>query len=162
MADAYAFNEGEAAGGAGGGGKGVVGLCRRLATAKGKDTLLKALKALGSTLEALPQDMDALGRGAADELPGTLFRLASHSDKDVKLSAAVCIVNMLRIWAPATPYEDEPERLEVRKANVFFLLRALCFFVCARARASCVIRAAFLVGSSVYVQQSPFAECSVE
>jgi hypothetical protein len=94
---------------------GLVALCKRIGASKGKDALIKALKQLSSALEALPQDADALGR-AKGEVPRALAGLAGQGlDKDVRIYLAVCTVHMLRIWAPATPYEDEPERLEVRR-----------------------------------------------
>lgn len=96
----------------------LAALCKRLASAKAKDALIKALKALASTLEGAPQDVAALGR-ARDEVPRALGSLlaAGSSDKDVRLYLALCVVHTLRIWAPETPYDDEPERLEVRGAE---------------------------------------------
>jgi hypothetical protein len=102
----------------------MVALCKKIGTTKTKDALIKSLKQLATALENYPQDVDVLGRAKA-ELPRALWHLCGQqqtSDKDVKLHLAVCIVHMLRIWAPSTPYDDEPERLEVRGGG--FLLRA--------------------------------------
>lgn len=93
--------------------EGLVPLCKKIASTKTKDALVKSLKQLVSILEACTQDVEALGRGK-DELPRTVLHLLQHADKDVKLYLAVCIVNMLRIWAPETPYDGDPENLEVR------------------------------------------------
>jgi sister-chromatid-cohesion protein PDS5 len=79
-----------------------------------KDALVKQLMRLSAILEASPQDVGALGRAQAD-LPralGALYQQA-NPDKDVRLYLAVCTVHALRIWAPSTPFEDEPERQEV-------------------------------------------------
>jgi hypothetical protein len=94
--------------------EGLVQLCKKISSTKSKDALIKGLKQLVSILESAPQDVEALGRGG-DELPRTVASLLHHSDKDVKLYVAVCVVNMLRIWAPDTPFDDEPDNLEVRR-----------------------------------------------
>ncbi|KAF5826296.1 hypothetical protein DUNSADRAFT_3711 [Dunaliella salina] len=78
---------------------------------KSKDALLKTLKQLSSTLEAGPQETSALG-GQGEPIANSLLDSAilGHADKDVKLSAACCIVQLLRIYAPETPYGDEQLR----------------------------------------------------
>jgi len=121
MTDAYAYDAGEGPSEAG-----VVALCKKIGATKTKDALIKALKQLATALEAAPQDVGALGRAKA-ELPRLLWGLVQQqSDKDVKLGLAVCIVHMLRIWAPSTPYDDEPECLEVSD-EAFEFVRAPCF-----------------------------------
>jgi hypothetical protein len=97
--------------------QGVAALCKRVASAKGKDALIKGLKQLASILEEAPQDLGSLGRAAAAELPRTAASLLHHGDKDVRLYTAVVVVHMLRIWAPDTPFEGEPEALEVRRGG---------------------------------------------
>lgn len=88
-------------------------LCKKIGSTKTKDALIKGLKELASILEQAPQDVEVLG-GTKDDVPRTLVALFQHTDKDVKLYLAVCVVHMLRIWAPSTPFEDEPNQLEVR------------------------------------------------
>lgn len=112
MADPYAY-EGDAGGA--GGLAGLGPLCARLAEGRGsKSALARDLKQLWSLLEGAPQDVDALGRAKA-ELPPTISDLLAATDKDVRLYLALCIVQMLRIWAPEVPWEDA-ERVEVRRA----------------------------------------------
>jgi len=72
----------------------------------GKAQLLKALKDVS----------DALGRVGQGEhstemktLPNVLVlkALLNHSDKDVRLYTALCLSDVLRIFAPREPYEDD-------------------------------------------------------
>ncbi|KIZ01094.1 putative Sister chromatid cohesion like protein PDS5 [Monoraphidium neglectum] len=104
--------------------EGLVQLCKKISSTKSKDALIKGLKQLVSILESAPQDVEALGRGG-DELPRTVASLLHHSDKDVKLYVAVCVVNMLRIWAPDTPFDDEPDNLEAALGVVLWVVNRL-------------------------------------
>lgn len=72
------------------------------------------LRVLAGLLEQLPQDVEALGPSQAREvLLGALAdKAVLHSkQKDVRMYAAACFAQLLRIWAPETPYEDK--QLEV-------------------------------------------------
>ncbi|GFR39818.1 hypothetical protein Agub_g310, partial [Astrephomene gubernaculifera] len=75
---------------------------------KGKDALVKLLKQLRTALEALPQDVEALG-AAKEILPQQLYQHATHerADKDVRLYSAACLVHLMRVFAPDIPYDDE-------------------------------------------------------
>ncbi|MEW5302789.1 MAG: hypothetical protein WDW36_005537 [Sanguina aurantia] len=80
---------------------------------KGKDALLKLLKIARTELETLPQDVASLG-SCKGSLPGHLLQpaLMKHEDKDVKLHVALCLTELLRVFAPDTPFTDP--QLEVR------------------------------------------------
>lgn len=72
------------------------------------------LRVLLKLLDQLPQD--AAGLGTATEREALLEclhdRAILHSkQKDVKMYAAACFAQLLRIYAPDTPYEDK--QLEV-------------------------------------------------
>ncbi|KAG2501809.1 hypothetical protein HYH03_000309 [Edaphochlamys debaryana] len=78
------------------------------APGKGKDALVKLLKPLYAALEGLPQEVEMLG-SAKESLPPLLLQhaTAKQADKDVRLYGALCIVHVLRVYAPETPYDDE-------------------------------------------------------
>ncbi|GIL43844.1 hypothetical protein Vafri_1442 [Volvox africanus] len=75
---------------------------------KGKDALAKSFKQLAKALEAAPQDVAALG-SAKDSLPLQLLEhvTAGNADKELRLYGALCIVYIMRIYAPDVPYSDE-------------------------------------------------------
>lgn len=73
------------------------------------------LKTLAGLLEGLPQDAASLGPGS--ERDALLERLAEHAilhakQRDVRMYAAACFAQLLRIYAPERPYEEKV--LEVR------------------------------------------------
>ncbi|KAI8467337.1 MAG: armadillo-type protein [Monoraphidium minutum] len=108
-----------------GGTAGLGQLCKRLSSGKAaKDTLIKGLKQLASILESTSQEPGALGP-AREDVPRAILALLHHSDKDVKLYLAACIVHMLRIWAPQTPYDDEPDSLEAVLGGVLWVVNRL-------------------------------------
>jgi sister-chromatid-cohesion protein PDS5 len=79
---------------------------------KSKDVLAKGLKELADVLQKFPQDVQALG-STAKQLVVALAQKAvlQHTDKDVKLYAANCFAQLLRIYAPDVPYEDKRTQL---------------------------------------------------
>ncbi|GIL81918.1 hypothetical protein Vretifemale_10677, partial [Volvox reticuliferus] len=75
---------------------------------KGRDALAKSFKQLAKALEAAPQDVAALGC-AKDSLPLQLLEhaTAANADKELSLYGTLCIVYVMRIYAPDVPYSDE-------------------------------------------------------
>lgn len=75
------------------------------------------LRVLAGLLDQLPQDVNALGPAKdRDVLLDSLCEKAIlHSkQKDVKMYAAACFAQLLRIYAPETPYEDKQLEVSVR------------------------------------------------
>lgn len=73
-----------------------------------KGDLIVRLNALHTSLNELSQDPNDLPKGlksTAAQLVST--KVLCHSDKDVRLLSACCIVDILRIFAPEAPYCDE-------------------------------------------------------
>lgn len=73
------------------------------------------LRVLAGLLEQLPQDVEALGPHSAREalLKALHDTAILHSkQKDVRMYAAACFAQLLRIYAPETPYEEQ-KQLEV-------------------------------------------------
>ena len=73
-----------------------------------KGDLIIRLNALHKSLNELSQDPNDL----PTDLPATAAQLVSpkilgHSDKDVRLLSACCIVDVLRVFAPEAPFCDE-------------------------------------------------------
>lgn len=67
------------------------------------------LKVLAGLLDKLPQDVASLGPGSTrDAMLGCLAdRSILHSKlKDVRMYAAACFAQLLRIYAPDVPYGD--------------------------------------------------------
>ena len=84
-----------------------------------KGELLANLKLLHEDLSALSQDPMSRPKG----LPGTAAQIVSdrimgNADKEVRLLAACCLVDILRVFAPEAPYDD------AELVNVFALLIA--------------------------------------
>lgn len=72
------------------------------------------LRVLAGLLEQLPQDVQTLGSSQAREvlLDALSDKAILHSkQKDVRMYAAACFAQLLRIFAPETPYADK--QLEV-------------------------------------------------
>lgn len=73
-----------------------------------KGDLINRLNELHKSLIELGQDENDLPKGlqqTAAQLVST--KILGHSDKDVRLLAACCIVDILRVFAPEAPYGDE-------------------------------------------------------
>lgn len=73
-----------------------------------KGDLIVRLNALHKSLNELSQDPNDLPKGlqsTAAQLVST--KILSHSDKDVRLLSACCIVDVLRVFAPEAPFCDE-------------------------------------------------------
>lgn len=85
------------------------------------------LRVLAGLLEQLPQDAAALGSAKAREalLHCLSDRGVLHSkQKDVRMYAAACFAQLLRIYAPETPYEEK--QLEVCRADAGYLTTGHC------------------------------------
>lgn len=70
------------------------------------------LRVLAGLLEQLPQDVQALGSAKAQQvlLDALSDRAILHSkQKDVRMYAAACFAQLLRIYAPETPYQDDKQ-----------------------------------------------------
>lgn len=73
-----------------------------------KQDLLQNLLDLHTVLSAVSQDPSDRPRGLhliANQL--SQAKVINHADKDIRLVAACCAVDVLRIYAPEAPYDDE-------------------------------------------------------
>ncbi len=104
-------------------GASIADAVRRLKGVKAKDGLIKGLKQLLGILERVPQEVAVLGR-AKGELAKLLGSITCHADKDVKLYAAACHAQQMRIYAPDTPYEDEQLQVGAERSSARVLLPA--------------------------------------
>ena len=78
-----------------------------LTTATRKDDLMKRLNLVHQGLSQLEQevaDRQLVGTVAEQLVSGSILK---HSDKDVRLLAACCIVDVMRIFAPDAPFRNE-------------------------------------------------------
>eukprot|EP00126_Sphaerothecum_destruens_P014224 Sdes_comp24496_c0_seq1m22393 len=68
-----------------------------------RDELLRRLKVLSTFLSEFDQDGDV---SAISQFSEQLAKpeILNHKDKDVKLSTACCLADVLRIYAPDAPY----------------------------------------------------------
>ena len=82
-------------------------LARLRASGKPRDALVGSLKGLATVLEHAPQDTAVLGSSGSD-LAAALAApaLLTSRQPDVRMYTGTCLANLLRIYAPATPYED--------------------------------------------------------
>lgn len=80
--------------------------CRAISDDLGADELIRRLKTLAHTLQAMGQDEGAyqpyipLALHLADE------QFLNHPSRDVQLLIACCIADVLRVYAPEAPYKD--------------------------------------------------------
>ncbi|CAG9762008.1 unnamed protein product [Ceutorhynchus assimilis] len=95
--------------------------CRPISDDLGPDELIRRLKTLAHTLQAMGQDDGAykqyvpLSVHLADE------QFLKHPSRDVQLLIACCIADVLRVYAPDAPYQD-PEQV---KTIFLFLITQL-------------------------------------
>ncbi|BET00337.1 PDS5, Hypothetical protein cohesion maintenance, homolog [Nesidiocoris tenuis] len=86
--------------------------CRPISEDLSPDELIRRLKTLAHTLQAMGQDEGMyqpyipLALHLADD------HFLSHESKDVQLLIACCIADVLRVYAPQAPYKD-PERVKI-------------------------------------------------
>ena len=74
-----------------------------------KSSLLKGLQSLQEYISALDQSYDAsrLDKVATGLVQGTILR---HSTKEVRVIAACCLADILHVYAPNAPYDDDELR----------------------------------------------------
>lgn len=95
--------------------------CRPVTDDLGPDELIRRLKTLAHTLQAMGQD-----EGMYQQYIPLAIHLAEehflmHQSRDVQLLIACCIADVLRVYAPEAPYKD-PEQV---KTIFLFLIRQL-------------------------------------
>lgn len=73
-----------------------------------KNELIKYLNELHNSLNALAQDIEVRPKGL-ESISMQLIdqRILNHTDKDVRLLTACCLVDVLRLFAPEAPYSDD-------------------------------------------------------
>lgn len=80
--------------------------CRAISDDIGPDELIRRLKTLAHTLQAMGQDEGAyqpyipLALHLADD------QFLNHPSRDVQLLIACCIADVLRVYAPEAPYKE--------------------------------------------------------
>ncbi|XP_049833683.1 sister chromatid cohesion protein PDS5 homolog B-B isoform X1 [Schistocerca gregaria] len=95
--------------------------CRPVTDDLGPDELIRRLKTLAHTLQAMDQD-----EGMYQQYIPLALHLADdyflhHPSRDVQLLIACCIADVLRVYAPEAPYKD-PEQV---KTIFLFLIKQL-------------------------------------
>uniref|UniRef100_A0A1B6DQW8 Uncharacterized protein n=1 Tax=Clastoptera arizonana TaxID=38151 RepID=A0A1B6DQW8_9HEMI len=95
--------------------------CRPVTDDLGADELIRRLKTLAHTLQAMGQD-----EGMYQQYIPLALHLADdhfllHPSRDVQLLIACCIADVLRVYAPEAPYKD-PEQV---KTIFMFLIKQL-------------------------------------
>lgn len=95
--------------------------CRPVTDDLGPDELIRRLKTLAHTLQAMGQD-----EGMYQQYIPLAIHLAEepflmHPSRDVQLLIACCIADVLRVYAPDAPYKD-PEQV---KTIFLFLIKQL-------------------------------------
>ncbi|XP_011506511.1 PREDICTED: sister chromatid cohesion protein PDS5 homolog B-B isoform X1 [Ceratosolen solmsi marchali] len=95
--------------------------CRPVTDDLGPDELIRRLKTLAHTLQAMGQD-----EGIYQQYIPLALHLAEdyflqHTSKDVQLLIACCIADVLRVYAPEAPYKDADQV----KTIFFFLIKQL-------------------------------------
>ncbi|XP_067006125.2 sister chromatid cohesion protein PDS5 homolog B-A [Anabrus simplex] len=95
--------------------------CRPVTEDLGPDELIRRLKMLAHTLQAMGQD-----EGMYQQYIPLALHLAEdyflmHPSRDVQLLIACCIADVLRVYAPEAPYKD-PEQV---KTIFLFLIKQL-------------------------------------
>ncbi|XP_034943210.1 sister chromatid cohesion protein PDS5 homolog B isoform X1 [Chelonus insularis] len=95
--------------------------CRPVTEDLGADELIRRLKTLAHTLQAMGQD-----EGAYQQYIPLALHLAEdyflqHPSKDVQLLIACCIADVLRVYAPEAPYKDADQV----KGIFLFLIKQL-------------------------------------
>ncbi|KAK6618691.1 hypothetical protein RUM43_013082 [Polyplax serrata] len=96
--------------------------CRPVSEDLGPDELIRRLKTLAHTLQAMAQDEE----GQLQQYVPLSLHLAEeafmhHPSRDVQLLIACCIADVLRVYAPEAPYKD-PEQV---KTIFIFLINQL-------------------------------------
>ncbi|XP_072386010.1 sister chromatid cohesion protein PDS5 homolog B isoform X2 [Diabrotica undecimpunctata] len=95
--------------------------CRPISEDLNTDELIRRLKTLAHTLQAMGQDDGAYKQYIPLSLHLAEEQFLSHSSRDVQLLIACCIADVLRVYAPEAPYKD-PEQV---KTIFLFLITQL-------------------------------------
>ncbi|XP_037953062.1 sister chromatid cohesion protein PDS5 homolog B-B [Teleopsis dalmanni] len=95
--------------------------CRPLTEDLGTDELIRRLKTLAHTLQAMEQD-EAQNH---QYIPLAIYLaddyFLTHTSRDVQLLVACCIADVLRVYAPEAPYKDQ----ELIKTIFMFFIKQL-------------------------------------
>ncbi|KAK3923322.1 Sister chromatid cohesion protein PDS5-like protein B [Frankliniella fusca] len=95
--------------------------CRPVSDDLGPDELIRRLKTLAHTLQAMGQDEGAYQQYIPLALHLAEEHFLTHQSRDVQLLIACCIADVLRVYAPEAPYKD-PEQV---KTIFLFLIKQL-------------------------------------
>ncbi|XP_017780712.1 PREDICTED: sister chromatid cohesion protein PDS5 homolog B isoform X2 [Nicrophorus vespilloides] len=80
--------------------------CRPIMEDLGADELIRRLKTLAHTLQAMGQDEGAYQQYIPLALHLAEDQFLCHASRDVQLLIACCIADVLRVYAPEAPYKD--------------------------------------------------------
>lgn len=80
--------------------------CRPITEDMGADELIRRLKTLAHTLQAMGQDEGAYAQYIPLALHLAEDQFLTHPSRDVQLLIACCIADVLRVYAPEAPYKD--------------------------------------------------------
>ncbi|KAJ8934137.1 hypothetical protein NQ314_013596 [Rhamnusium bicolor] len=95
--------------------------CRPISDDLNTDELIRRLKTLAHTLQAMGQDDGAYKQYIPLSLHLAEEQFLSHPSRDVQLLIACCIADVLRVYAPEAPYKD-PDQV---KTIFLFLITQL-------------------------------------
>ncbi|KAJ8941700.1 hypothetical protein NQ318_023296 [Aromia moschata] len=95
--------------------------CRPISDDLNTDELIRRLKTLAHTLQAMGQDDRAYKQYIPLSLHLAEEQFLSHPSRDVQLLIACCIADVLRVYAPEAPYKD-PDQV---KTIFLFLITQL-------------------------------------
>ncbi|XP_014204642.1 sister chromatid cohesion protein PDS5 homolog B-A isoform X2 [Copidosoma floridanum] len=95
--------------------------CRPVTDDLGSDELIRRLKTLAHTLQAMGQDEGMYQQYIPLALHLAEDAFLQHPSKDVQLLIACCIADVLRVYAPEAPYKD-PNQV---KTIFLFLIKQL-------------------------------------
>ncbi|XP_014241753.1 sister chromatid cohesion protein PDS5 homolog B-B isoform X2 [Cimex lectularius] len=95
--------------------------CRPVSEDLGADELIRRLKTLAHTLQAMGQDEGMYQQYIPLALHLVDDYFLSHESRDVQLLIACCIADVLRVYAPQAPYKEQ----EKVKTIFLFLIKQL-------------------------------------
>ncbi|XP_011866595.1 PREDICTED: sister chromatid cohesion protein PDS5 homolog B-B isoform X1 [Vollenhovia emeryi] len=95
--------------------------CRSVTEDLGPDELIRRLKTLAHTLQAMGQDEGMYQQYIPLALHLAEEHFLMHQSKDVQLLIACCIADVLRVYAPEAPYKDADQV----KTIFLFLIKQL-------------------------------------
>ncbi|XP_062565110.1 sister chromatid cohesion protein PDS5 homolog B isoform X2 [Armigeres subalbatus] len=95
--------------------------CRPINEDLGPDELIRRLKTLTHTLQAMGQDEGMYTQYIPLAVHMADDYFLQHSSKDVQLLIACCIADVLRVYAPEAPYKDQDQI----KGIFLFLIKQL-------------------------------------